>query len=337
MITKSLITPKLVPNLTGSFVGESSMSVTISGYVITGQTLTATASESAGVTYQWKRGTNDISGATSSTYSVTADDEGNSITCVATKDGSSVTSNGLAHWYPGDITVDVYLDASDVGFTDSRISQWNDKSGNDRHATQNTAAEEPFNGSRSFNGLNVIDFQSSQVMEIGYDISRNQITGIDFLLAYLSDSDNTTAHAVFGNDNGGWDRLLLDSFTVSSITYALGAGTGSVQNNELAGNAFNIVHIRYDGSNSFIRQNGTELRTFTESTTGSGHTIMDVGAIGGGDYKFNGFIAEFVASDTLLTQDNYERWESYVAYKYGRESTLPTDHTYKNAPATITR
>lgn len=65
----------------------------ITGDAYVGETLTATTIP--GASYQWKRDGVNISGATSSTYVTTDDDEGASITCAATLNGSTLTSNSI--------------------------------------------------------------------------------------------------------------------------------------------------------------------------------------------------------------------------------------------------
>lgn len=56
----------------------------------------------------------------------------------------------------------LWLDAADTAtITDTAgaVSQWNDKSGNGYNATQGTNANKPISGTRTINGLNVLDFQ----------------------------------------------------------------------------------------------------------------------------------------------------------------------------------
>ena len=58
----------------------------------------------------------------------------------------------------------LWLDASDtasITHVAGAVSQWNDKSGNNNHALQSSAAAKPTTGTRTQNGLNVIDFDGS--------------------------------------------------------------------------------------------------------------------------------------------------------------------------------
>lgn len=80
----------------GNVVWELLKSITITGTAMAGQVLTATVVPStANVTYQWCRNGNDISGANSSTYTLTNSDIGCSITCKASTGTKTVTSNSV--------------------------------------------------------------------------------------------------------------------------------------------------------------------------------------------------------------------------------------------------
>ena len=55
----------------------------------------------------------------------------------------------------------LWLDASDsstINTSSNAVSQWSDKSGNSKHATQSTADNKPSTNTATQNGLNVIDF-----------------------------------------------------------------------------------------------------------------------------------------------------------------------------------
>jgi hypothetical protein len=74
---------------------------------------------------------------------------------------------------PLDLSPDLWLDAADTAtITESSgaVSQWNDKSGNGRNFTQSTGAAQPTTGTRTQNGLNVLDFDGSADFMVGGDI-----------------------------------------------------------------------------------------------------------------------------------------------------------------------
>lgn len=67
-------------------------------------------------------------------------------------------------WSPSNLTLYGWWDASDTGSITQSLgaaSQINDLSGNSEHITQGTGANQPATGSRTQNGLNVLDFDGS--------------------------------------------------------------------------------------------------------------------------------------------------------------------------------
>jgi hypothetical protein len=64
-------------------------------------------------------------------------------------------------WTPAQISTALWLDASDAGtitLNGANVSQWNDKSGNGKHATQATAAAQPDFSATGLNGKPSINF-----------------------------------------------------------------------------------------------------------------------------------------------------------------------------------
>jgi len=95
----------------------------------------------------------------------------------------------------------LWLDASnDASLTlnGNGVSEWRDLSGNGRHFSQATAASQPNGTSRQYNGLRVLDFDGSQLLEgnaKALGIARN-VTGMTFVAVAKWDA------AVVGGDNG---------------------------------------------------------------------------------------------------------------------------------------
>jgi hypothetical protein len=69
---------------------------TVTGQAVEGQVLTAVLADATPTGYQWQRGTLNIDGATSSTYTLTAADVGSTIRVVIAYAGGSATSNPTA-------------------------------------------------------------------------------------------------------------------------------------------------------------------------------------------------------------------------------------------------
>ena len=72
-----------------------------------------------------------------------------------------------APWTPADLgssSLGLWLDAGDAGtitLNGSTVSQWNDKSGNNRHVAQATATKQPLYANNILNGLSAVSFDGS--------------------------------------------------------------------------------------------------------------------------------------------------------------------------------
>jgi hypothetical protein len=76
-------------------------------------------------------------------------------------------------WTPLELSPDLWLDAADtttITASSGSVSQWNDKSGNGRNFTQGTGGNQPTTGTRTQNGLNVLDFDGTDDFLEGGDI-----------------------------------------------------------------------------------------------------------------------------------------------------------------------
>lgn len=126
--------------------------------------------------WQWRRAGVDIPGATLASYTLTAADQDQSIDLRETQtDGFGQRSNlsaavsfaaaaftplvdpGLVAWYDA-------ADASSITAANGQVSRWQDKAGA-AHLIQNASSLQPLTGSRSRNGLNVLDFDGGNYFE----------------------------------------------------------------------------------------------------------------------------------------------------------------------------
>ena len=135
-------------------------------------------------------------------------------------DSSGKTRHGVAKKFlePSEISnLALWLDASDTSTisydTSNLVSQWNDKSGNNYHATA-AAGEEPTTGTNSINSRNVITWGSGKRMK------RSTPTNANWQDVYVV--AQWTGGSTFNNHNGifggsinasGQDGIVLNSST----------------------------------------------------------------------------------------------------------------------------
>ncbi len=244
---------------------------------------------------------------------------------------------GFEQWDPSLITTALWLDAADtstVTTVSGAVSQWNDKSGNGRNATQATSTRRPTYTSSGLNGKNVLTFVD--------DFLAN--TAVDW-----GDSASS-AFLVLGATGSGTYRNIIATGT--GVTNQWGYGITNA-------NAYAIFQILVDAQafsvtpsvtdmlcftsagrvstsvTATLTRNGTLASTQTRSnaslTSAAGIIIGSNNAV---NEPFKGFIGEIVLVPEIVSTNTRQRIEGYLAHKWGITANLPNDHPYKtNAPA----
>jgi len=211
---------------------------------------------------------------------------------------------------PLDLSPVLWLDASDTStITESggAVSQWDDKSGNGNDVTNAVAASQPTSGTRTLNGLNVLDFDGSDVLR----------------KASFTTTSPYTFITVTDVDASSGARYIVSSNVAEVILYLNASNQIALYNNTVAlpGSATTfaqeLIIGTFNGSSSFIRRNGASYATGTTGTLGM--TTLSIGARSdsAANGPFNGGIAEIIVVDGTLTAGEIAATESYLAQKWG--------------------
>ena len=257
----------------------------------------------------------------------------------------------MALWTPAEITTALWLDAADtntITLNGGNVSQWDDKSGEERHVSQPSSTLQPgyTAGSHlSFDGVD--DFLSA---------------GSNYLYATAEDG-GMTSFVVASSWN---DEQNLASFVYDSGNYLI-AGYGVLINPRrirlytssevidddpypLLGNSYNVVSTRVAFENSqTIYLNGsqfatgamtlaeltaTQITNFPSRSSSGGpfvlgrqsKTFSDAGR------ALHGNLRELILVRGALDDADRQRIEGYLAHRWGLESNLPTGHPYIQFP-----
>jgi hypothetical protein len=208
--------------------------------------------------------------------------------------------------------------------TGSNPAQWNDLSGNGRHATQAIGAIQPAIVTNALNGRQVRRFDGvNDLLQTASNFSAS------FVEVYA-----VSNHAGFGG--GGFGRIIEIGFnafvyfvnqsTENAQSYRLAGGSLLAAKNSLTNSAttgfWRISGGRYDLSgnpSSMIHTINGVVSSGTE-TPGSSVTIsnlpIQIGNRASLDRAFNGDIAEILVFPTGLSTENRRRIEGYLSSKY---------------------
>lgn len=238
-------------------------------------------------------------------------------------------------WTPERIDTSLWLDAADSSTVTAnesgRVGEWQDKSGNDRHAstTLGTSAR-PIVLDGTLNSLDEIEFNGSN-QQLYLPVGN-----------HLAFTENMSFFAVFRRG-------------ASANVSTLGAGSGQLahstvlflENMFVAGFAastfVNFGTVTTHGAMmAAVVRNSTHLTAYINGSDVDGE--KSIGAVGtttvhmvgrSSDVYHSGTIAEIIAVEETLSNEDRQKIEGYLAHKWGIEDTLPAEHPYKDAAPAI--
>lgn len=243
----------------------------------------------------------------------------------------TMMGGGSTLWDPTQITTDLWLDAADsatITESSGAVSQWDDKSGNDRHATQGTGSLQPiynavdsrieFNGSRFFTVLPGWGNYWEWFLVFKHDRT-------DVLQVSMRDTATANSTAIHGYSSSSVNFYRVRNTSSSfSTNIATEFGTDIVIQN-LSSNTDDTATARTDG---------TDVTTWSVSgSMGSTLYIGVNGAFGGNGLQGN--IYEFVLTPSPLSLIDRQKLEGYLAHKWGLTAKLPGGHPYKTTAPTV--
>jgi hypothetical protein len=244
----------------------------------------------------------------------------------------------------------LWFDAADrasMTFSGSTVTQWNDKSGNGRNATNGvyaapTYSATGFNGRYPgllFNGsttmLNTAALLPTPVLSAnGTDttifvvFNYNFVGGVNNVVYGLGSQNNTYVLRSPWNP-GSFGTVIIDTTSVAPNSSRISITFGGFQP------APQLYSILRSGASHLFYQFGS-LTASNLSSTGTVGTTSQTFGIGGGisDTGFFGsFISEMIIYNVALTTIERQQVEGYLAWKWGLQGSLGPTHPYKNTSA----
>lgn len=227
--------------------------------------------------------------------------------------------SGLKLWLDAD-------DAATITDTAGAVSQWDDKSGLNNHATQSTEASKPTTGSRTVNGLNVIDFDG---VDDWLGLTVQPITGTEartVIIMMLADNAASNNYGVSLSDTGGSggtynvtpeialrinnaNRIFGTSAIEDGVTPGIILFTNHA-NSTLELNANNFQPYK----NGALLSGGSSVSPETLVNTDSGSPA--IGAQFGGSNRLNGIIGEIIIYDKVLSAVERSEIDHYLGEKW---------------------
>lgn len=227
-------------------------------------------------------------------------------------------------------------DPANVTLVSGVISQVNDLSGNNRHATQGTAGNRGTIRTAELNGHDVMYFASGKSIVIPSSV----LATWDALNAgslYLVTKYRTNNSYVNLIDTPGRHMSVFAQASTGYMQYSQigGGNAGSTTLNQLIRNAWSIIALvtpANGNSNTDLFINGTYAGTkisggptYTQEIT-LGANPSGGGVIPDGDY------AQLIVYNTVHTTDERQKVEGYLAHRLALTGSLPGSHPYVSTP-----
>ena len=242
-------------------------------------------------------------------------------------------------WDPSELGADLALwldanDASTITLNGSNVSQWDDKSGNGRNASQATASLQPTYLATGFNSNPSIDFDGSSDQLI-----TSYVLDFPFSISAAVQNDIASGSARGAVGSGSLRPALgiltaapaQDSFALWNPLRDRGAYINNAQTldpvilySDAASDDRLGWNIYVDGSNAGqVNENIGSLNPAS---------IVRIGYSGYSGEYWNGRISEVVITSQPLSTADQQKLEGYLAWKWGLTANLPSNHPYKLAP-----
>lgn len=235
-------------------------------------------------------------------------------------------ANGLAFW------VDA-LDSDSMTISDTDVvSVWADKSGFGRNLVQATFANRPRLKPNVYNGKQAVLFDgSNDLMSVADWWGTNSTQAVTIFVV-----GGVTFSKGADGSGDGWSltipatyfAFVFDTGTIGAVGYSTGSGSSPAPNVR--------VGQLVPGTGGRTWENGVAIATtaatepyWRDSTVG-----WRFGVSSSGVYS-NGHLGECVMVHGVLPDSERQKFEGYLAHKWGFAIRLPNNHPYKAAPPVV--
>jgi hypothetical protein len=264
-------------------------------------------------------------------------------------DWSTITQVDVELWTPAETTTLAWYDASDTSTitadTNNKVTQWNDKSGNDYHMAPEANANHtggPVTGSETINGLNTLKFADSCLESPVFpDAGGWDHAGSDGLIFM--------AFMVHFQFDGAQRFIFTGTETTASRNGVVVRAAGTINTfcKESTSNKILTIHsglsqsapedhmfvVRYDGTTGGAAFYYGNTSFASDNTGDSKIDKLVLGhQEGEGQQDFNGNISELVVFNSGVQRPFVE---SYLAHKWGSADKLTSGHQTSNAPRVV--
>jgi hypothetical protein len=247
-------------------------------------------------------------------------------------------------WSPAQMRTALWLDADDVSTITvaTGVSEWRDKSGNGRNATQSTAANQPAYTIGGLNGRNILTFDGTND-HLLHSFNASPAPHSVFVVARRTSGGGGSGYQLIfeavGPNSAFGINLSAKAFSSNNWGTYINSWTdsgGSLLNNWAA---IGIISPNATSGTEIFDTNGkTTTVAYTARYPGDAFARQAIGAdpaFGLVDGVLKGDIAEIVVVMSALSKYYRDLTIGYLAWKWGIVSSLAASHPFVNRPPLI--
>jgi hypothetical protein len=233
------------------------------------------------------------------------------------------------------------MESGSVILDGTTASQWSDISGNNRHATQATKANQPTYIPDGLNGKPVLSFDAAKPSLM--DIPAGQLGGeTEASLFWVQKNVNDPAVArssgsSFINKNFGTSGSANHLPWTDGAVYFQAFSTFRKEIGDLTP-SFDLPRIiEVESKNNLFNffVDGTVRFTTSTNTYANPFELKQIGGDTEHGSNFLGYAAELLVLSRILSTTGRQQLEGYLAWKWGLQANLVNGHPFKFSPPYI--
>lgn len=248
-------------------------------------------------------------------------------------------------WTPDLLRPALWLDAADLSTITiaTGVSEWRDKSGNNRHLSQTTSTQQPALTLNAQNGLPAVTFDGSNDFMSNASVGAASLDVVQIISVFRMITGGANEDLPMGVGQTGSSSAIRTFYRASNGTTVGFASWGndvasSAYSYDIGGNfhVFEAWNTQRATPNQIrIGRNGS-ITTYSVGSLSPTADGFSVGSLRGGsvaNYYSNIAVGEILVAYSEWSQRDRQMAEGYLAWKWG--ITLAASHPFANRPPLI--
>jgi hypothetical protein len=250
---------------------------------------------------------------------------------------SSNTLSSIPIFTPTQISgCTLWLDGADpngngrVPANGSSVATWVDKSGSGNNATGGTSPSYTVNRGVTFNG-------TSQYLTLPSASLPSGNSAFSFFYVVSASASTGGAGIILGGYNATPPTRNANTYLEAGNKWSYYDWVSAVQittsTTVVLNTTYILNYIYTQNANIVLNLNGTQENSAVASSLNNPNNIVYLGANPYySNYWFPGTMSEILVYNTAVSTAQRQQVEGYLAWKWGLQGSLPSNHPYRNTP-----